>query len=482
MTSEIPLQHGYVKRPTLFKGNKPPPPTSPPVPELRSMEIQSDPEPDDENISFFKTILANFVELRNTTCQRTRSSREAKGDSDLTLDDIMCNFSTAYVPEPVAVEEMKKNGELVNDKPILGKGHNGIIVDSGLFKGNPLITKLLIRNTGYFIYEIIVNMIIINNILLSGKASRHLVPTYGLFKCPKKVTYKQDYKITACKQGEGSDSYFLVQQKIKGKTLGSFLATLTVDRLKNILVQILSTLIILEESEYKLNHNDLHTNNIMIDDSDNAYIIDMGLASFQYDGKFVVQSENQTIYLGDTKPVSLGAIYDIYKLFKDIINRCHHLKNTPLIELLKSVVKNILSLFAYDAKDSKDAKDTKIIFSTGLKDEHTKPLGDRIYFMFNLLRHVESVIKDESVQKMVHDHNIDILKSYTTRRIVTEFFPEEYTVDIFNYLKTQGAGDATSPFKSHKKRKSNKRLHVQRTSRRKAKRNSARARRIKISL
>jgi len=231
----------------------------------------------------------------------------------------------------------------------------------------------------------------------------------------------------------------------------------------------------------------LHTNNIMIDDSDNAYIIDMGLASFQYDGKFVVQSENQTIYLGDTKPVSLGAIYDIYKLFKDIINRCHHLKNTPLVELLKSVVKNILSLFAYDAKDGKDAKDTKIIFSTGLKDEHTKPLGDRIYFMFNLLRHVESDIKDKSVQKMVHDHNIDILKSYTTGRIVTEFFPQEYQDEILNYLKTPGAGhavgaSAASPFKSHKKRKSNKRVRVQRTSRRKAKRGSARARRIKISL
>jgi len=463
----IPFQTGYAKRIKTHMNHY----KTPPVRELRSMEILSDPEPDDENISFFKTILTNFVELRNKECQKTRSSREAKGDSDLTLDDIMCNFSTAYVPEPVA-EQMETNGQLVNDKPILGKGVNGIIVDSGVFEGNPLVTKISIINTGYFIYEIIVNMIIINNILLSGKASRNLVPTYGLFKCPKKVSHKKDYKITACKQGEGSESYFLVQQKIKGKTLRSVISTLTVDRLKNILVQILSTLIILEESEYKLNHNDLHTNNIMIDDSDNAYIIDMGLASFRYGGKFVVQSENQRIYLGDTEPVSLGAIYDIYFLFRDIINICHHLKDTPLIELLESVVKNILSLFAYDAKDAKDgkdAKDTKIIFSTGLKDEHTKPLGDRIYFMFELLSDVESKIKDESVKKRVHDHNIGILKSITTMDIVYAFFSTAYKLDIDNYLKAQGgAGDAASPFKSHKKRKSNKRLHVQRTSRRKA--------------
>jgi hypothetical protein len=101
--------------------------------------------------------------------------------------------------------------------------------------------------------------------------------------------------------------------------------------------------------------------------------------------------------------------------------------------------------------------------------------------MFKILCKVESKIKDESVQKMVHDHNIDILKSYTTRRIVTEFFPEEYTVAIFNYLKTQGAGHAVSPFKSHKKRKSNKRVRGQRTSRRKAKRGSARAPRFRNS-
>jgi len=443
-----------------------------------------DDEPDDENISFFKTILAEYVGTRNTECQLTQSSREAKDDSDLTLDDIMCNFSTAYVPEPVAVEEMKKNGELVNGRDILGKGYNGIIVDSGLFKGNPLIpliTKLPIRTMGYFIYEIIVNMIIINKILLSGKALHHLVPTYGLFKCPKKVTSVPN-SVKACILGVGSESYFLVQQKIKGQTLDSFLRTsLTLDTvhlLKDKLVQILSTLIILEESEYNLIHNDLHTQNIMIDYSGNAYIIDMGVASFKFRDRFVVQSENQAIYLGDTEHVSLGAICDIHYLFTDIIRTCYRLKDTPLIKLLDSIVNNVLSLFAYDAKDGKETK----IFSRGLKVD-----SSIMHYMFKILHNAESAIKDKSVQKMVHDHNIDILKSYTTRRIVTEFFPQEYQDEILNYLKTPGAGhavgaSAASPFKSHKKRKSNKRVRGQRTSRRKAKRGSARARRVKISL
>jgi hypothetical protein len=459
----------------------------PPLEKKRSDTPDNEPnnEPDDESIRFFKTILAEYVGTRNTECQLTRSSREAKDDSDLTLDDIMCNFSTAYVPEPVEIEEMKKNGELVNDKPILGEGYNGIIVDSGLFKGNPLIpliTKLTRENSSDFIYEIIVNMIIINKILLSGKALHHLVPTYGLFKCPKKVTSIPN-SVKACNLGVGSESYFLVQQKIKGQTLDSFLRiSLTLDTvylLKDKLVQILSTLIILEESEYNLNHNDLHTQNIMIDYSGNAYIIDMGVASFKFRDRFVVQSENQAIYLGNTEPVSLGAICDIHYLFTDIIRTCSRLKDTPLIKLLDSIVNNVLSLFAYDANDGKDGKDGKEtkIFSRGLKVD-----SSTMHYMFKILCKVESNIKDESVQKMVHDHNIDILKSYTTRRIVTEFFPEEYTVAIFNYLKTQGAGHAVSPFKSHKKRKSNKRVRGQRTSRRKAKRGSARARRIKTAL
>ena len=48
-------------------------------------------------------------------------------------------------------------------------------------------------------------------------------------------------------------------------------------------------------------------------------------------------------------------------------------------------------------------------------------------------------------------------------------------------LEAVGAS-AASPFKSHKKRKSNKRVRGQRTSRRKAKRGSARARRVKTAL
>ncbi len=377
----------------------------------------------------FKEILKDFVELRNTHCESSRGERSIKAESDLTLDDIMCEFSTAYVPEPVA-EQMQKNGSLVNGRTILGNGVNGIVVDSGVFKGNPLVTKLTIKNYDNYIYEIVVNMIIINNILLSGKASGHLIPTYGLFKCPKQVTRSGQTirNIEVCNEGVGTEDYFLVQRKITGNTLRSLLPTLPVDALEDIVAQILSILIILEESEYRLNHNDLHTENIMIsrlaDGSYNVYIIDMGQASFQYKDKFVIQSSIEKNYLGDTR-ISLGAFYDINFLFRDIINQ-YPLKDAPFIKLLDSVVSSILSLFAINHDKSRTV-------STGLTLDYIERLNGNPYWLFDFLYRVEYAL-NPAAKKMVHDHNINILKLCTTRSIVNAFFPPEYQDDILKRI------------------------------------------------
>ena len=68
--------------------------------------------------------------------------------------------------------------------------------------------------------------------------------------------------------------------------------------------------------------------------------------------------------------------------------------------------------------------------------------------------------------------------------IASEYY--ESCVGVFDkFIEDQKAyrgASAASPFKKHKKRKSNKRVRGQRTSRRKAKRGSARARRVKTAL
>lgn len=73
-------------------------------------------------------------------------------------------------------------------------------------------------------------------------------------------------------------------------------------------------------------------------------------------------------------------------------------------------------------------------------------------------------------------------------KVLFEGMANQFTIadvirsEYYNSCLEDAGASAASPFKKHKKRKSNKRVRVQRTSRRKAKRGSARARRVKTAL
>lgn len=392
------------------------------------IQYETEEEADTSKSKKFKDILDEFIQLRNTKCHDTQSDRSTKPVSDFTLDDIMCDFSTAFVPIPVA-QQLETNGSLVNGRPILGNGVNGIVVDSGTFKGNPLVTKVPIRITEDYIYEIIANMIIINNILLSGKALNHLVPTYGIFQCPKKIIFdgEKPTAIEICSVDGGND-YFLVQKRINGSTLRSKLPFLTEVELKTMVSKILSTLIILEESEYRLNHNDLHTDNIMIDEYGNPYIIDMGLASYIYKGQFVMQSlpAKDFLYLNPTTvfdftlafPEILGGLFDINYLFRDIID--HYPTKNPFINILETTVNGIFSLFATDYDE------TTYTFTYGLTLEYVESIGANKNLLFDVL--IKTSLKNKNSN--VHDHNLRVLHSYTVRTMINTFLTKDFIVDF----------------------------------------------------
>jgi len=240
-----------------------------------------------ELIKHISNFLPNYIQ--NENC---REKREYKS----TLLGIMCEFSYAYVANPITLKQKIINGSLVNDKPVMGDPSiNGRIYGDD-FDGNPIITKAPISFNEDYIIEIYVNFVLINTILSHNKLSDYLVPSYGLFICPSNIL-PEDIKVAnkmplqICVENPKKDLKFtelypfiyLVQKKVDGVTLKKKLKDgLTLKKLKKYLGEVFMVMSCLENSPFLLAHNDLHTSNIMIDNkTDSITIIDWGMASFK---------------------------------------------------------------------------------------------------------------------------------------------------------------------------------------------------------
>jgi hypothetical protein len=302
------------------------------------------------------------------------------------LKDMLCKFSL-YSFDPSI---------FVNNKKRIAKGSYGEIYDSGVFEGVNVITKTPMVFDTKTITEMFVNFVIINTMLLQYKIlEKYLIPSYGLFICEH--TYSNNHQLTSiCKNGNGSDGYpnlHLVQKRVNAKTLGYHLSknNISFNGFKSILKKIFGTLILFEESPYRLYHNDLHTQNILLD-MNNPVIIDFGFSSFE------IKEKNKVIrycnyFESDYSSSIYSGAYDFMFLLdtsrKD--SKCKEIRDYCTSLLDSIIFKN------YWEDQDVFLKETSI---------NTKE-----YYLYDILYHVEKKIS----KKSVHQHNMNELQKMTYR-------------------------------------------------------------------
>jgi hypothetical protein len=203
------------------------------------------------------------------------------------LHDIICQTTTHYVPTPLTPDELMTNGNVVNylDKTSTTGVYGEVYFNR--YKSHSIAIKLpkrplynLVKDPNLYLREVFVNFVILNHYIELGNT--HLVPTYGFFLCDK-----PDEKIgrPICTKKTGFPWIHMIQQKIEGTTLKNKIEHMTLPECKKVLYQVLNTLILLQESEYHIVHNDLNLDNIMVSEDLHAWIIDWGHVSFTYKGK-----------------------------------------------------------------------------------------------------------------------------------------------------------------------------------------------------
>ena len=368
-------------------------------------------------------------------------ARKSHGDNPQDrLHDILCNFMYAYVPVPIG-DQLAHHGALINGKPRLGGGVNGNVFFSGEFEQNPMVTKSSIKYTEQYFTELYINMVVINSLLLSGIETNHLVATYGLFVCPFQEGSKGKQICVPSRPGkqmDGKPNLLMVQKQIKGWTLfdiihaeqereiqKTYIPVLDLEQVLAILKQVLTTLLWLELSPYQLYHNDLHIDNIMVEEeTGSAYIIDFGFAECTIDSVRTQYSPVKRIYCGSKEiagELQTGA-YDIYMLLYGLM-QSHDLE---IYEYAGARLERFCSYFrtSYDVETE--------TYSNHLPFSHWKTKKPWLYA---ILSEIEGVLGEEE-RRYVHHYNMNLLEQMTYSQLCIWLFNEEEMEDWETLMDT----------------------------------------------
>jgi serine/threonine protein kinase len=295
--------------------------------------------------------------------------------------------------------ELEHHGNLVHQKPIVAKGSNGRIFNSGLFEGNPIVTKTKKKWTESTIYEVFINFVVLNSILLKGELTNNLIPSYGLFVCGSNAD-GTEVCIHDKKELPGQH-LFLVQKYIDGETLQNRLKKpMTMYEFNAILYQLFTIMKYFESSIYQLYHMDMHCANIVLH-REQVCLIDFELCSwslFDRNGKAHRYRLNSVEhkYCGETS-VLTGA-YD-FILF--LSNVAAHDTNPEIQQFCMNKLTAIYSNF-WKKKDDPIVPTYELISK------------NKNRWLYQVLLDVED--------KSVHKRNIAILEKMTYEYIISEFF------------------------------------------------------------
>jgi serine/threonine protein kinase len=317
-------------------------------------------------------------------------------------DGLVYDFLKEYVLLPQH-DQLKKHAQLIKHE--IGSGENGIIYESGLFKSQPIITKLTFDDS--CIQELFINMVIINDIISTHRLDGFLIPTYGAFLCP--ATLKKRKTTTAteiCEDTQKPRKILFTQQQIDGVTLDQAFRQkkATLKQVRHIMKDIFTVLLMFERSPYGLVHYDLHSGNIMIND-EGLWIIDFGLSTFTLHGK---RYENfiTSNYIGKTKMVH-GSMYDIWFLLASL----YYLVDDDARDYLRSKKRMIFNLFyRYGHHEPKPVH---------FDDEYNERRP--VYWLYDMLKKMETNAAG-GMDRRSHDANVKVLEQYSYSRIKTDFF------------------------------------------------------------
>ena len=255
-----------------------------------------------------------------------------------TLQDVICQMTLQFNPFPLTRADLQNDSTLVALGEKLSEGAFGSVYYVTSFGGKNTIIKISKKDDdpNELLRETVFNFRIVNDFIIRGL--QHLVPSYGFILCDKNSAEQ------ICITNQGYPWLFLVQRKIVNsitlltalrlkkkadgvilddrgivKELYQRIGIMTVERLKRILSHLLSTLIVMQESEYQVCHHDLNANNILLSVDDkgtiDCTIIDWGKVSFTYE-TVRYNSDLDSAYTG--KDLSVTGANDILFLLNMI--------------------------------------------------------------------------------------------------------------------------------------------------------------------
>ena len=223
--------------------------------------------------------------------------------SDNGLSFLQCEIGKKYKTFPQTEDELKNIQQLFLKGGKINEGVYGLLVQSSIVvkpgREEAVVVKIPKKWTSETILETFVNFYIINRYVKTihdlGDDYAQLVSSYGFFTCKQKGSENPCSKKNDDKLDLRENSYlYLIQQYIPSSmSLSEYLnihKVLPSDILK-IMIKIFRTLDILQKSEFKVNHMDLHPGNILLGIGDDqkwngkVWIIDWARASFTYENK-----------------------------------------------------------------------------------------------------------------------------------------------------------------------------------------------------
>jgi hypothetical protein len=208
--------------------------------------------------------------------------------------------------------------KIINGNTHISNGTYGVVYKFKIDKKD-VILKVPTQINVNIINEAFVNLCIINDYIIKYPNDHHLVFTYGLFFCNVDKSESGTQICNENKENEvkGYPYIHLIQDYLKeSKTLKDVLLGSDIDliTLKKYISQIFSQLANLQNGKFKLKHNDLSFNNIMIKD-DKAYIIDWGCASFTHDDVLYYDSNHIFMDYSSNDDTIINSVIDDVYLF-----------------------------------------------------------------------------------------------------------------------------------------------------------------------
>ncbi len=315
--------------------------------------------------------------------------------------DLLCEFSLAYVPSPLQ-DEMVKHGQLVNGNEQVGEGSNGRIFVSGDFQGNPIVTKTKKKITEHSIYEIYINFVILNSMIIDKSFESNFIPTYGLFLCP---TNEDGTEI--CLPMHKQEHLFLVQRKMTGDTFATHLQKgMTLGRFHSIVQELFQVLLALEKSPHQLYHTDLHCSNIMLCNDEQGIehpvLLDFELSSFAVKDnstshRFRLNSLEHNYCKHDHV---LSGAHDLILLFSNSLAY----NNKDIQEYTLDVLERVCGQFWVGKNQPLQV--SKSFFSS--RKEHR--------WIYSILLEAEERLYED--REMVHEHNLSVLRKMTNHNLL----------------------------------------------------------------